>query len=326
MKEILLSSLLITALAFHGCGSDSNTNGESLGTTSTGGFVFSGPSDLNVTAGSRNVASFSIPDDKEITYAITGGDSDFYFDFNGTMLHFIQAPTYLEGGNNAYKVEVTATNEETSQVSNPVLFTVNVLSAQPVIITDNGDTVAPVLTQTTFSAVAGTTVSISANETSTYALSGNTQGFSIASAGLLSLPAVAGVYTISVVATDTADTPNSSTTPITVTVTAQEVDDDETLTWSSVDDNRYTWDQADTGCAAMADGVWRLPTLVELEANSETVYALLPESGKGSVVWSSTEATDDNGTERKMGWGYFEDPATGTAQPVTQPYYFICVQ
>jgi len=316
MKEIFLSTSLVIALALSGCGSDS-ANDNALTTNAATGLV-SQVEDMNVTEGIKKVAHWLTGN---LNYAITGGNDQSKFELTAsdgnTTLQFKNTQNYLENDNNSYKVEVSATKPDNANSGRLIYFTVNVVRASD----SKADTTAPVFTTTAAQTVAvGGTVALTATDASavTFSIPAGTAMFTL-TGSTLTPQFVTGSHSVVVTATDTAGNASDKTIAVGITQNTNTA-----LSWSPIEDNRFTWTQADAACTAMANGPWRLPTIAEMRAYSDTLRTMLPASGQNSVVWSSDDAND---TANKMGWGYFIMPEPdSSAQPITAPYYFSCVQ
>ena len=321
MKEIFLSTALVSLLFLTGC-DDSSTKTPALGTSSIddeNSFITQIVKPINIVEGHKKIASFS--GSSSNMYSIVAGDT-LYFEIIDNALYFKNPQSFLEGGNNQYKVEVLATKSNAKATK--LIFTINIikaLSSGQIVVTDR---LAPIINPTVNAAVDTDIVLATDNVAVTaLTLTGTDATHFVVNGTTVRTPATAGTYHIGVTAKDFAN--NTTTQNVTVTVT--NVAQTGTLIWSPVEDNRYTWDQANSACQAMANGPWRLPTISELRAYSDTLHAQLPASAKGSVIWSADDATPEaNGTKRRFGWGYFDTPADESAQPVSQPYYFTCVK
>ncbi len=325
MREILLSTALVSLLLLmSGCDDTPDTSSSTLSTSSETGreeFTIQNVDPINIIEGNDKIASLSAPSGS-IVYTITGGDT-LYFKIVDKTLYFKTAPQYIDG-NNQYKVEVTAKDQmKPNAKATKLKFTINVLQSGSVVVTK--DTTAPVIENRVSAEIDSQIVLARDNVgVTTIRLSGADAGNFTVSGTSVRTPATAGTYMLTVTASDAAG--NESSGNVTVTVTAPATSG--TLTWSSVEDNRFTWAEADAGCRAMAPmGSWRLPTIEELRSYSDTLRTLLPSSARTSVIWSADEALlDVNGNERKLGWGYFMVPADSTAQLTSEKYYFTCVK
>jgi len=249
MKKILLSTTLALTLALSGCDDDNSTNNETLTTSSVDELVRQNV-DLNVLEGTTDIATLSTTG---VSFEITGGNDASFFLLSGTKLSFKTAQNYLEGGDNSYNVEISATDDAHERNGRLLLVSVNVTASQTVTTVAVEETVVD--------------------------------------------PTTEGVI------------------------------------FSTVEDNRVTWDAANSACNMMNPaGTWTLPTIEQYRANSADLLAMITVDSDGnsstpsaftSVLWSSTDA---DVVTSKMGWGYFETPAVDTAQLVTSPFFFTCVK
>jgi len=332
MREILLSTSLVLVLALSGC--DDNDTKNDLTTSSIDGFVKQYV-DLNVTEGETSIASLSTTG---VSFEITGGGDASFFTLDGSELAFKTAQDYLEGGDNSYDVEISATDDNDTRRGRLLLITTNVVRQ---IIINASDTTAPVFqTGTALSMQTESTraiVATDATEPITYALTGGA-GFSLNGA-LLQAPAVAtpeGMPTsVTITATDSATPSNTSTHTMAVTVTVPSATG---VVFSAVTDSRVTWADANATCAAMAPvGTWELPTYVTLNTNNIAVFELvknidsddnastMPSAFK-SVLWSSTP---DANLSQTLGLWYKDGTADSAEElPIipTSEYYFTCVK
>ncbi len=326
MKEILLSATLLLALAFSGCDNDSKKT--DLGTSSIDSMTRQ-QVDLNVSSGNTEIATLNTTG---ITYKIVGGVDKDYFKLVGQELSFKAAQAYVANGDNSYKVEISATDDSKQRKGRLLLVTVTVTEGGGVVVIGDQDTTPPVFTTaTTLAMTTGGTVTIEATDASTpitYALTAGA-GFTLSGA-VLKAPDTAGETNVTITATDAATTPNTATQTILVSVTSPTATGVE---FSTVTDNRVTWNEANTTCATMAPtGSWTLPTIAEYSANSADLLSQITvdsdsNSSNGthftSILWSSTAA---NANTEKMGWGYYVNPAEDTAQAMTSTYFFTCIK
>ncbi len=288
--------------------------------------------DLTVAEGSREIATFNTPG---VSFEIVGGNDASFFVLNDTKLFFKRAQNYLDGGNNSFNVEISATDDARVKNGRLLLVTVNVIKSGTIVVTE--DTSVPIFTTpTVLSMETGTTTTIAATDASlpiTYALTTVGSGFTL-NGTTLTAPATAtptGIPTnLTITATDSATTPHTATLNIAVTVTTPTATGAQ---FSGVEDRRVTWAEANNACNAMLpQGTWTLPTIAQYRENSDDLLATITFDSDNnntngihftSVLWSSTDA--DVNTS-KMGWGYFQNPAVDTAQPIASPYYFTCVK
>ena len=330
MKNILLSSSLILVMALSGCDDDKPAT-DNLATTSVDKFEKQ-TVDLNVVENATEVATLSTTG---VSLKIAGGSDADFFTLNGSKLLFKKGQNYIDGENNSFNVEISATDDAHLKKGKLLIITVHLLKSGAVIVTQ--DTTAPIFsTPTQLSMVAGTTTTIAAADSSapiTYSLTTMGSGFTLNGTTLTAPDTATPVGTptnLTITATDSAQTPNTATLNMAVTVTNPSATG---VQFSAVEDNRVTWDEANSACNAMVPaGTWELPTIEQYRANSDDLLAAITVDSDGdsstgthftSVLWSSTDA---NVSTSKMGWGYFMTPADGSAQDKNLSYFYTCIK
>ncbi len=321
MKNILLSTSLVLALAFSGC-----DNNDTKTSSPTEQLV-----EATITEGKTVIATLEAAG---VSYTILEGDDASFFKMDGNKLLFKSAQDYLQNGDNSYRVKIKAADVANVKQERILIITVNVTRG---IVINPSDTTPPVFTTgTTLNMTTGGTTTIAATDASapiTYALTSGA-GFAL-DGSTLTAPATAGETNVTITATDAATTPNTATQTITVTVTVPSANG---VVFSPVQDARFTLAAATAACTAMAPaGTWELPNFNTLNTNSADVFELVKNIDSdnnastmpsifNSVLWSSTPDTNASQT---LGLWYKSGTAASAEElprVPTREFYFTCVK
>ncbi len=280
MKYLIMITTLL--LSFGGCGNDSTT-----AVASTKALealqAKTRPEDA------RYIAAWD--KDENVELYIAGGADSSRFEIINTatdaLLRFKNdsTPPYIEGGKNSYKVVVNAKDNSTNIIKR--IGTYNVKVPRPTNILD---TTPPTITTASTLHLTDLNDVVTLTATDNVTLS-NDILFSIPSgesqftlSGAVLKPAfTSGAHSVVITATDAAGNKADKTVTIDVAISTT-----VGFAMSNVENSATPWDKAVSACTEMGTG-WRLPTIIELQENNETIF-------NDKVVGIDSDFDQSNGT------------------------------